>query len=101
LMVSASTAASKKNEMMACSIASRRSGLVRIETSEVCDAAPKEDAKSKKSQLYALPLQLGRPSQQCPTRTKKNPYGFGRLPRQLRRELLGPDGCAVGKRLPF
>jgi hypothetical protein len=37
LMVSASTAVLKKNEMIACSVASRRRGLVRIDTSEVCD----------------------------------------------------------------
>ena len=45
LMVSARTAVLKKNEMMACSVTSRRSGLVRIDTSEVCEAAPIDVAK--------------------------------------------------------
>ena len=42
LMASASTAVLKKNEMMACSVTSRRSALVRMATSDVCDAAPIE-----------------------------------------------------------
>ena len=45
LMASASTVVLKKNDMIACSVASRRRGLVRIDTSEVCDAAPNEVAK--------------------------------------------------------
>lgn len=45
LMVSASTAVLKKNEMIACRVASRRKDLVRIVTSEVCEAAPKDVAK--------------------------------------------------------
>ena len=45
LMVSARTAVLKKNEMIACSIATRRKGLVKIDTSEVCDAAPNEVEK--------------------------------------------------------
>jgi hypothetical protein len=38
LMLSASTAVLKKNEMMACRVASRRSGFVEIAMSDVCDA---------------------------------------------------------------
>ncbi len=45
LMARASTAVLKENEMIACSVASRRRGLVRIDTSEVCEAAPNEVAK--------------------------------------------------------
>jgi hypothetical protein len=45
LMARASTAVLKENEMIACSVASRRRGLVRIDTSDVCDAAPNEVAK--------------------------------------------------------
>ena len=45
LMASASTAVLKKNEMMACSVTSRRSALVRMATSEACDAAPMDVAK--------------------------------------------------------
>jgi hypothetical protein len=45
LMASASTAVLKENEMIACSVASRRRGLVRIDTLEVCDAAPNKVAK--------------------------------------------------------
>jgi hypothetical protein len=45
LMVSANTAVLKKNEMMACSVASRRRGFVKMDTSEVCEAAPNEVAK--------------------------------------------------------
>src|SRR5581483_5938321 len=45
LMVSASTAVLKKKEMIACRVASRRNGLVKIDTSEVCEAAPNEVEK--------------------------------------------------------
>jgi hypothetical protein len=45
LMVSASTAVLKKNAVIACSVARRRKGLVKIDTSDVCDAAPNEVAK--------------------------------------------------------
>jgi len=50
LMASASTAVLKKNDSTACSVASLRSDLLRMETSEVCDAAPNDVAKYKKSQ---------------------------------------------------
>ncbi len=45
LMASASTAVLKKNEMMACSVTSRRRALVRMAMSEVCEAAPIDVAK--------------------------------------------------------
>ena len=45
LMARARTVVLKKNEMTACKVTSRRSGLALIATSEVCDAAPIEVAK--------------------------------------------------------
>ena len=47
LMASASTAVLKKNEITACSVTSRRSALLRMATSEVCEAAPIEDLLQK------------------------------------------------------
>ena len=44
-MASASTAALKKNDTMACSVTIRRKSLLRMETSEVCEAAPIDVAK--------------------------------------------------------
>ncbi len=50
LIMSATTATLKKNETMACSVVSRRNSFEFMETSDVCEAAPNDVEKYKKSQ---------------------------------------------------